>query len=306
MQKRSCAVKKGLLGAFGFILTVFISARLYYALTDDFRVSNITYEMPYNDSWAVEEPSVNEEKEIQQILNQTFTYLGKGAQSYAFVSTDGNYVLKFFKFKHLKPSFFLDLLPPIGPLKQYKEKQSKRKQRKLLGVFNSYKLAYDVDRIESGLLFIQLNNVGNPARSVKLRYKIGLEYNVDLQHIPFILQKRGRVLREVLDELLSEEMVSEAERRIGQIFNLYAGEYAKGIYDHDHGVLRNVGFVGDQPFHLDVGKLMIEKKMQQKEIAKEDALLVAAKIKSWVERKYPAAYPYISAYIDDKIHVLFE
>lgn len=284
----------------------FISARIYYALTDDFRVSNITYEMPYNKSWEIPTPSSDDEQSLQQILGQTFIYLGKGAQSYAFVSADGNYVLKFFKFKHLKPSLFLDLMPDVGPLKSYKTKQTVRKQRKLFGVFNSYKLAYDVDRDESGLLFIQLNNTGNPERFVTLRYKIGLEYTVDVSNIPFVLQKRGETLRVVLDKLLTQGDVNAAEERIGQIFDLYAGEYAKGIYDHDHGVMRNVGFVGNQPLHLDVGKLLVEKRMQDKGIARQDALLVADKMKGWIKKSYPEDFARLSAYIDHKIHLLFD
>src|ERR1700724_132490 len=89
-------------------LVLFGLARLYYRLTDDFRLSNMTYSLPFKAPW--ESPSLTPEqhRELAQILNQKFFYIGKGAQCYAFASDDQQYVLKFFKFKHLKPSFWVD------------------------------------------------------------------------------------------------------------------------------------------------------------------------------------------------------
>lgn len=279
----------------------FLLARIYFTLTDDFRLSNITYFMPYEKSWEVPAPSPAEEQTIKQILQQPFRYLGKGAQSYAFESEDGKYILKFFKFKHLRPSPFLDALPSFGWLKTYKEKQAARKERKLFGVFNSYKLAYDVDKAESGLIFIQLNTENNPQRYVKLIDKIGIKHVIGLQHYPFILQYRGETLRTVIKQLLSKGDVPTATLRLEQILELYATEYRKGIYDHDHGVMQNTGFIQDKPLHLDVGKLLRDESVRDPRRAKQDALLVVAKMKEWVNKNYPQYSEQISQALDRKL-----
>ena len=86
------------------LFCLFGIARLYYRLTDDFRLANITYELPFKPSWKVPSLTKEEYSRLAQITNQKFTYIGKGAQCYAFASEDGEYVLKFFKFKHLKPN----------------------------------------------------------------------------------------------------------------------------------------------------------------------------------------------------------
>ena len=39
------------------------------------------------------------------------------------------------------------------------------------------------------------------------------------------------------------------------IISMYISEYKKGIFDHDHEVCCTIRIYGDQPFHLDVGKL---------------------------------------------------
>lgn len=286
-------------------LSIFALARFYYYATDDFRLSNITFPLPYEKKWEITIPSIEEEKTLEAILSQPFTYLGKGAQSYVFASEDGKYVLKFFKFKHLRPSIFVDALPPIGPLKAYKEKQAARKERKLFGVFNSYKLAYDIDKDESGLIFIQLNTENNPKRFATIIDKIGIKRIVDLQHYPFILQYKGENLRTVIGELLKKQDVETAEMRLGQILDLYAQEYAKGVYDHDHGVMQNTGFIGDKPLHLDVGKLLPEEKMRDKAHAKADAELVVRNMNLWVVKNFPQYSERISRFLNEKLDELY-
>src|SRR5205085_10468413 len=83
------------------ILIIFGLSRLYYRLTDDFRIANITYDLPFTPPWKVPHLTLDEYKNLEKILSQTFSYIGKGAQCYAFKSEDGKFVLKFFKFKHL-------------------------------------------------------------------------------------------------------------------------------------------------------------------------------------------------------------
>lgn len=290
-----------ILWVLSILVMLYGAMRLYFNATDDFRISNISYNIPHQKEWEVAPLNAEQEQQLQNTLSQQFAYLGKGAQSYAFASDDGKYVIKFFKFKHLRPSWFHEILPAVGFLKDFKEKQAARKQRKLYGVFQGYKTAYEMHKKESGLLFIQLNTIDNPARTVIVRDKIGLKRTVVLENIPFILQEKGVTLRVVLKGLLDKNDVAGAERRIGSIFDLYSSEYQKGIYDHDHGVMYNTGFVGERPIHLDVGKLVKEEAMRNPERARSDLLLVAAKMKIWIQQSYPQHFQQLSGYIDHKI-----
>ena len=54
----------------------------------------ISSNLPYNPKWDVAGPPSNE---IQSALNQNYHYLAKGAQCYVFSSSDGKYVIKFFR-----------------------------------------------------------------------------------------------------------------------------------------------------------------------------------------------------------------
>ena len=257
--------------------------------------------MPHLERWDV--PSLNEtERELfNDILDQEFSYIGKGAQSYAFKSADGQYVLKFFKFKHLKPSIFIDLIPPIGSLKEYKEKKIERKHRLLNSVFDGYRLAYDVHAKETGLIFIHLNKSQNLNKIVTVRDKIGLKRTINLDEVPFILQEKVETTRTVMTELMNRNDIAGTEKKIKSILDLYMLEYSKGIYDRDHGVMHNTGFIGDQAVHLDVGKLTKDDRMKDPANYMPDLIWVVRKFDVWFKTHYPQNYAAIKNYMDHQV-----
>lgn len=272
------------------LLVSFLLIRAYYNLTDDFRVSNILYPMGERAEWNFPHQVISEEQ-LKKILKQKFVYLGKGAQVYAFGSEDGKYVLKFFKFKHLKPSALIMMIPPIGPLAGWKERNIQRKERKLEGVFQGHVNAYNYDRKHSGLLYLHLNTPTHLDLQAHLVDKIGFERTVDLDSVVFILQKRGETLRAVFSELIESGKEDLAAKRANQILDMYVEEYRNGVWDRDHGISHNTGFIDDEPFHLDVGKMSYDAKMQSPEFYQQDLIHVASKMESWVEGNYPSIYP---------------
>lgn len=272
-------MKRGLI----FLIFIFILARLYYFVTDDFRLSNISYDLPYNPEWSSEPLTAA----FIPILQQPFSYLGKGAQVYAFESQDKKYVLKFFKFKHIRPSLFIEWLPPIGPLEAFKKQKSEKKANKVRNIFRGYKIAYDRDRNYSGLLYIHLNKSSDINLQATLIDKIGLKHLVNLDDTVFILQKRGETFRSRLAKDLARGDLARAETHIHQILNMYLDEYANGVFDRDHGVMQNSGFIDEEPFHLDVGKFSSADSSQNIEFYEKDLIWVALKIKFWLQKNYP-------------------
>src|SRR5271163_4346243 len=84
---------------------------------------------------------------------------------------------------------------------------------------------------------------------------------------------------------------------MSSILEMYISEYKKGIFDHDHGVLHNTGFVGNRPFHLDVGKLNKDDRIQQPDIYKKDLEHIVWKMDVWVKASYPHYYHEISDFL---------
>lgn len=269
------------------ITVTFFAVRVYYRVTDDFRISHMIYEMPHRAEWETKPLDFNQKHLLTHILKQPFYYVGKGAQSYVFISRDKNYVIKFFKFKHLKPNKTVEMLPDWTFLEEYKEKRVARKKRLIDSVFSGYKLAFDVHKEESGILYLHLNRTENQMQTVTLYDKIGRKYDLDLDPIVFVLQETAKTTRTIMNDALSKGDVELAKKRISQIFDLYLSEYEKGIYDRDHGVLHNTGFVGEKPIHLDVGKLTDEPKMKQEKHWRPDLEKIGHKYEVWLQDNYP-------------------
>jgi len=282
------------------VLCLFSLARLYYKLTADFRIANITYQLPFEAPWKV--PSLNGEEyhHLQQIVDQKFSYIGKGAQCYAFVSQDGYYVLKFFKFKHLKPNLFVETLPNIPPFRDYKQQGIERKKRKLINVFNGYDLAFHKNCETSALIYLHLIPTQDLNLKVTVKDKIGFERTINLDDVVFLIQKKGETLRTRLHHLFNEHRLEEAKEAVASILAMYISEYKQGIYDHDHGVLHNTGFINSQPFHLDVGKLNQDERMKEVEFYKKDFEQVIWKIDAWMKVSYPQYYAEFSTFLSQQ------
>ncbi len=299
MQWRRLVYSAILLGFLGFGV-----GRLYYRATDDFRLGSIMEPLPHRPQWEIALTS-EEEAQLPEIFNQPYHYLGKGAQSYAFGSEDEKYVVKFFKFKHLRPSWLLNNLPGIEIVEKWRQEDRTRKQKKFESVFDGYKLAFDRHKKESGLIYLHLNPTKHLNQTLELTDKIGRTWQIPLDDILFVIQEKGQTTRQVIGDLLQKGEVEKAKERFDQIITLYLQEYSKGVYDRDHGVMHNTGFVGDKAIHLDIGKLSDEPKMRDPEVYRKDLLKVVQKMELWVRNHYPEYYSQIIPPLEARLTIIY-
>ncbi len=296
-MKLSCS-KKWMIFTIFMAAAAFALARLYYHLTDDFHLGNITYdEMPYAHKKEIALPIDSELQQLKAILNQKFYYMDKGAQSYAFMSEDQQFVLKFFKFKHLKPHWLIEILPSISPLNHFKEHTRIRKKRKLEGVFEGYEIAFKYNKEGSKLIFLHLIPTDYLKQTTTVIDKLGREHLIDMDKIIFLIQNKGEPLRDRLRVALNQGDIQAARQDLSLILNMYVTEYQKGIYDRDHGVLQNTGMIGSEPFHLDVGKMSKNERMKETGYFKKDLELVIWKIDLWLKTNYPNDYSTLSDFL---------
>ncbi len=286
----------------GFALIVGAIGSFFY-FGDDLKVKQITSNHSPRQEWEVSPLSEFEKAKIDEILGQTFTFTGEGGQSFVFVSDDGNYVLKLFKFKRFRPSALVKLLPEIELFADYRQQHTIKRENKWLAAFNGHKLAYDLNRRNSGLVHIKLNAGDN--KKVRLIDKWGFRRLIDLEKIPYVLQVKAKTLGDHMTTLLSKGKVDEAKEKINQLFHLYLTEYRKGIYDVDYGIMHNIGVVDDRLIHLDVGKMVYDERMKRKANTQYDLTKVATKVHSWVGRKHPKYSDQINAHMEERLTALF-
>ena len=210
-----------------------------------FAVKEISSSLPPHEKWETSPPDEKMQEQLLKIFSEPLKFLGEGAQSYAFVSADGKYVVKFFKMRRFTPSF-ADLLCPHVV---------RRRLRNLNWVFNGYKAAYDHFRLDTGLVFIHLAKTQGLNLNAILLDEKGKPCTINLDSTEFVVQEKAEHLFVYLRKLYLEGKEKEARAAIAEVFKLIERRIALGYADRDKGVSFNYGFVNGRAIHLDVGRL---------------------------------------------------
>ena len=265
----------------------FLAIRVWYKLTDNFYVEGIQNEFPFHPEWEVIPPSPAVLADIKDSIKEPLTYLNKGAQVFAFQTANGKYVLKFFKFKHSKPSYFVEVLPPIPPFKEYKEAKRVKKLDKIFLLFKGHVDAYNYDKEDTGLVYLHLNKTKGLDTTIAIKDKLGREFRIPLDETVYVVQKKGIVLRDALKESLNKGDTKKATEQLNSIIDLYFREYKKGIYDCDHGFDHNTGFTYEgNAFRFDVGKSCYGEEYKSKAFMAKDMEKVLQMMSEWLRNHY--------------------
>lgn len=271
-----------------------------------FSLDEISKPLPFYEKWEINPLSHEEKQDLEEALKQPYSYLGKGAQSFAFLSKDGRYVIKFFKFKHLQLNFIQSIIPEFGPLKKWKINKLKEKSKKLEKLFDAYRLAFEVHRKESALVYVHLNPTEESLPALEVLDPSGKKVTLNLDTIPFLIQRKVEITRSIFERLLKAKKIEEVKMKINHIVELYLSEYQKGLFDHDHGVMHNTGFIDDFAVHLDVGKIYFDEAIKIPENAYLDLVKIGWKIREHMLRKFPEHEKEITSYLNTTIGNAFK
>lgn len=278
------------------ILLVGLAGRSYYEfLNDGFTIENISSDYSYDARWDVRPLTAKEIALTDVILNQKFTYLGKGYQFYAFLSQDGDYVLKFFKYKRLRIPCWLEYFDFIPIIKRYRLENMQRKCKKLEGAFNSCKVAFDHLSNEAGLVCVHLNKTHNLNKSIVVVDKMGWSHLIELDQMEFLLQKKAEMLGSYIDQLMNAGNIVEAKQLLTQIIEVVLSEYARGLLDNDHALLPNTGVIAGRPIHIDVGQFVLNEDAKLPQVYKQELFSKTYKLHRWIKNKYPELSQYLES-----------
>lgn len=249
------------------LILFFSLERFCYWQTDGFRFSKVTTTHQYPFDSPFHPPP--------QSVHQSFHYLGKGVQFYVFIGDDQQTILKLFKHHHAGLS--TDNLP--HQLASILERREKRVVR----LFKSTEIALKDLPEETGVFYTHLNKSAAQLGKIKLYDKIGIKYELDLDQTEFILQKRAVPLEEKLHSLFTTHQTEKAIDAMHSLLMLLDNRSMKGVKNKDGGhLIRNCGFIGDNPVEIDVGSYVYsEKNGPIKRVKPINKLL------EWVEKNYP-------------------
>lgn len=196
--------------------------------------------------------------EVDKVFAQPFYLFADGGQSFVFVSEDNQYVLKLFKFHHLRIPPWMQVFPVWGKLNDYKIKKMAFKRGILQETFLSYKNAFKFFKEESLLLDLNLSNKPNRYHSTLTIYDIQKRpFKIDPNTTPFALQKKVQLFEATIKKKLKENDLQFVADAVCNCMDLLATRINKGFIDNDCYLHKNIGLVGSKPMLLDIGTLQM-------------------------------------------------
>lgn len=238
--------------------------------TKGFRLQNVFSSTPqtsHSDPLSEEESFL-----LHETLHQPFYFLKKGQQCFVFLSKDGKYVLKLFRWEKLEPPFWTKWISTD----RGKALTQERKNKKDFD-FTSYQIAYRELKEETGLLFMQLSP--NPELTIPLEIydNIGIKHVIQASNVAFILQKKVKSFFPYFAEKLSTGKIEELYPFFSDLIGLLQNRSGKCISDSDISIEYNMGILEGRPVLFDIGNLKYQKKLtSKKEFLQKEAKLIFA------------------------------
>ncbi len=264
-----------------------LAKQFCYKKTDGFAHYKILSSLSFNEDWEVPPPSAEEAQSLSQILDQPFYYLAKGAQSYVFVSKDGETVIKFFRIYHLSPPLWLKALCLPQLLQPYKISKMLQKRRELSKDFESYKIAFQEMKEETGLIHLHLNKTSHLKKHLRIYDKIGIAYDLDMDKMEFLVQKKAKLVYPAIDALMKNEGIDSAKEAISALVQLLASRCEKGIFDKDPDLNTNFGFLKTKPVQIDIGRFSFETAPKSPAVYSQEIIRITDNFRQWLDSKYP-------------------
>lgn len=281
------------------LLKIFLSLALFVAIerfchkqTAGFSLNKIgsTSSAPLIPQAVLDEDNV--------FFDQPYHFLGSGGQCYAFLSEDGNTVLKLFKNHHVRLWNWLSSFSLPGKLDSFRRQFLENNRHQSPAFFESCCIAFKDFRDRSGLIYLHLGKTAHIHKKLTLYDKIGVVHQIDLDQVDFALQKRVEMPREKLRTLIQKNDLDEAKACIDSIVGLILERCQKGIRDRDPNIRRNLGFIGTHAVEIDLGSFTKEESQKQPEVYLAELEQNTRKLKIWLERHCPELSCYLSKQIE--------
>jgi hypothetical protein len=271
-----------------------------HSKTDGFALYKICSSLHFHPEWETKPLASHEKERIVEILNQPFYYLAKGAQSYVFASADGQTVIKFFRLYHLTPPPWITAFAFPMPLMPYKLRKILSKRQELDKDFQSYKIAFEEMKEETGLIYIHLNKTKHFQRQITIYDKIGIAHQLDIDKMEFLVQKKATLVYPSIDLLMQTRGPETTKEAISALLQLLWSRCQKGIFDKDPDLNTNFGFLGTVPVQIDIGRFRKQQELKTPLEYRDEVIRITDHFRQWLDQKYPE----LSKHLLNEIHQL--
>ncbi len=256
-----------------------------------FSIEEISSSLPHDPQFEVQ-GSDPHAPEVQKALTQPYRYLGSGGQCYTFVSQDDQYVIKFFKQKKFAIPAWIDRFPLPFLVQGIKQKYERKRGERRHAVYSASKLAFEHLHEETGLLFVHLNPTTSLQKSIPLTDPKGQPCLVDLDPLPFVLQRKAVLASSMIDTLMQNGEEARAKEAIDKILHLAVSFYQKGYRNRDPNLRSNFGFIGTEPILIDMGRMVVSEEIKTPANYAKELIRIAPRFRKYLAAKHPTLVPY--------------
>jgi hypothetical protein len=252
-----------------------------------FTVNKISSNLHHNVMWETQALSAEEkERLMQEILSQTFYYLGSGSHCYAFASQDDRYVLKFFKMHKMLPKNWLNDFP-FSLFEKYRLDNVEKRQDGFETFFKSFKDAYEHLREESGMIYLHLNKTRDLKKKVSLVGYDGQKFSVDLDSKGFLVQLKTERICDYLLKLKDKDAEEDVHQAVHSVLEIIARRCQRGFGDQNIGIRNNFGFANGRAIFVDCSHFFVDVSLKYPHHLQTEILTATEKMSHWAEQFYP-------------------
>ena len=240
--------------------------------THAFRLEKCALKWPVSPDWETPDP----DHTICKILEQPFTYLSKGAQSYVFLSADQKYVLKLFRFDNCRIPLGQQFARYLRNRLHLREKYVLPFREKVPKTLMSCKLAYDLAPHLTGVVWVHLNPRRRNLPMISVRDRLGRLHCIDPAFYRFALQKKAQTLLSVLrKEPNLAPWIHSYQSLLSELSRL-------GLANLDPNMGKNFGFIDGKAVEIDFGNFTLDFSL-----AAKDPEHFSKRLLRWLERHRP-------------------
>ena len=277
------------------VLVFFLMTTVYFTCfkrTKGFSYKKIHSLYGYEPRWDFGPPNAKQSALIDQISSQPFTLLGSGKECYAFVSADGEIVVKFFKQKHMRTHYLLNHLPLSKQIQMVRNETLNRHRNRRARLYQSYQLAHERLQDHSGVLYLHLTKTDYLKKPMTLISPQGKKLTLKLDHMEFLVQRRAYPIFDAL-----KESSDKAEGTIDAVLDYLVARNEKGIGDDDINCERNLGILEGKVVQVDVGELY---PAVPRKAGKNELIEATLDLKDFLERHQVTLVPYLENAIESR------
>ena len=233
-------------------------------------------------------------EKAKHILKDTFHYLGRGRQCFAFASEDGKYVLKFPR----TDIYSTPLWAKVLPVKAYRKKlESAHKEREEF-IRESFRISFESLQEETGLIAVHLGQTEPSKVLLTVVDASGSTHKLPLYKTSFVLQEKHPILMKEYIKAREEQNITHSKKILDVLLDVIVTRAEKGILNQDPSFLRNFGFDGEKAYQIDVGSFFKNPSLSQEEIYQKSIRDSVDSVQEWLQEHDPEMLSYLNKKLD--------